>query len=243
MEGGRIAFAVSEAMQRRDLNGDGDTGDDVLHVYDFAADRLVNVGAAVDHGPGFGFDGSHVVFQDAERGSLQVYDVAAGQAVDIGYSVTSFTLVDGWVVFGVFEPDGVDLNDNGESSDEVLHLYDIGAAHTVNAGLALRILWSGIASDGGRVAVPVPEGDQGRDLNADGDLKTTYCIGSTVAPRPRSTSVLRCPISRFSRTLVPKRSGSRSLSMSRTRRALTSTGMETPKMRWCTSTSPQPVRC
>jgi len=41
-----IAFRTSEAMQRQDLNGDGDTDDFVMQVYDMRTRRLINTGQA-----------------------------------------------------------------------------------------------------------------------------------------------------------------------------------------------------
>lgn len=48
----RVAFTVSEAGQgRRDLNGDGDLNDAVLHVHDGATGITVRVGFAVGGSP------------------------------------------------------------------------------------------------------------------------------------------------------------------------------------------------
>ena len=47
LDGERMAFLVREARQgNTDLNGDGDTGDAVLHLHDAATSATVNVGLA-----------------------------------------------------------------------------------------------------------------------------------------------------------------------------------------------------
>jgi len=86
LDGNTVAFPVSESAQDdTDLNGDGDTSDFVLHVYDISGDTATNVGLAMDFGGQL--DGNTVAFLVSES-----------------------------------DQDGTDLNEDGDSSDSVLHL-------------------------------------------------------------------------------------------------------------------------
>ena len=143
LDGNLLAFHVFESAQgNTDLNGDGDTNDLVLHVYDHTAvTPVTNIGLATV----FGFsqlDGNLVVIPVSEAGQgsdlngdgdtndrvLHVYDHVTGTTTNIGLAVGfGFSPLDGnLVAFAVNESDqgNTDLNGDGDTSDEVLHVYD-----------------------------------------------------------------------------------------------------------------------
>jgi hypothetical protein len=176
----RVAFQVSEFEQGdSDLNGDGDASDQVLHVFDAARGRTTNVGLATSH---FALD-AFLVSEFDQGGSdlngdgdafdqvLHVFDAARGRTTNVGLASESGFRFDGTrIVFSVFEgaQGGSDLNGDGDAFDQVLHVFDAARGTTTNVGLATDFFSPEL--DGTRVAVRVPEAEQGgSDLNGDGD--------------------------------------------------------------------------
>lgn len=175
------AFAVSEVAQGGiDLNGDGNTFDLVLHHVDIAGGAITNVGLEVStvaiegnliHGLVFEFfygqdlngDGDlsdNVPYLvDAEQGTVLVLTSAANSPIQA---------TDGFVVYAVLEASvGADLNGDGDLGDLVTQVLDVAAGTTTNTGLAQH---TQLLCEGPYVALVVPEGPQGADLNGDGDL-------------------------------------------------------------------------
>lgn len=111
-DGDLVAFTIPERADGRSLNGDGDTDDDVLFVYDGAADDRRLIPQAVrDFVVG---DGRFVAYRVSECGQ--------------GGTTTSAHCPTG----------GTDLNGDGDADDDVMFVYD-GATHsTRNLGLAVR---------------------------------------------------------------------------------------------------------
>ncbi|MEM7308018.1 MAG: hypothetical protein AAF682_15170 [Planctomycetota bacterium] len=181
VEGGYAVFAVSEAGQGdTDLNGDGDTTDTILHVYDAAAGATTNVGVGC---PLYYAGDGHVaiVGDEAMSGDLNgdgdalefvflVYDLAAGTltALDIGGVIARWS--DGLLFLEAREIDGstVDLNGDGDLNDNILHVYDPATGALLDTGMASRVEETGVVA--GRVAFRGLEYEQGTDLNGDGDL-------------------------------------------------------------------------
>jgi len=93
-----VAFRTREAAQGgSDLNGDGDTADDVLQVYDLVARRVISTGQAV------------------RPCQLEACDPR------VPYRVLNDT-----VKFLTFEPDqGEDLNGDGDANDLVLQTFNV----------------------------------------------------------------------------------------------------------------------
>jgi hypothetical protein len=187
-DGVRVAFTVSEADESRaDLNADGDTDDHVLHLYEPASGDTVNVGLATDT---FRLDHDRValaVSEAAQGGQdmngdgdaldrvLHLYDAASGETVNLGLGVSGLgvdsrlELQGDLVAFAVDEgtQGDWDLNDDGDTDDDVLHVHDVASGETVNLGLDT----SDPHLQGDLVAFSVYEGSQGeRDLNRDGDV-------------------------------------------------------------------------
>jgi hypothetical protein len=64
-----------------------------------------------------------------------------------------------------------DLNNDGDTTDGVLHLYDAATGTTENVGLAAA---PRVYDDGRFVSFAIPEVEQSaRDLNGDGDTRDT----------------------------------------------------------------------
>lgn len=182
-DGNYLSFTVLESSQAAtDFNGDGDTADAVLHLYDAASSSITNLSlpfAGVPH-----FDEAVVAFAVSESGQgdsdlngdgdaddrvLFMYDLAARTLTNLQFAVPyDPELRDGLLVFSVYERDQAmtDLNGDGDTWDGVLHVYDVASGALQNVGL------SGVDYhiDGKVVAFNVSETAEGRtDLNGDGD--------------------------------------------------------------------------
>lgn len=109
---------------------------------------------------------------DASDYVLHVHELATGQTRNLG--LTSFAFdVDGPVVaFLVDETTqgGADLNDDGDASDQVAHVFRAGVAQIVNLKIATGPETIGPHVSGNLIGIPVEELAQGEtDLNGDGD--------------------------------------------------------------------------
>lgn len=201
LEGSLVAFRVFENLQgARDLNGDGiPTGDAVLHVYDFASDRLFNTGLPVHDDSSlpsaFEVEGNRVVFiahelsqNDRDLGGhpaakgeiLHLFDLNNPSPVtSLGFDASGGFQVEGTrIVFAVNESQqgAGSLNSaDSDSTDTVLHRLDLGSPAQ---SLALAVFQftatvpRGFLFDleGDFVAAAVSEVGQGVDLNGDGDI-------------------------------------------------------------------------
>jgi len=192
--GDLVAFAVSESGQSADLDGDGASDDQVLHVHRVSTGVTTNTGIGVPpvgvlpvvlgdrlclttvdeigigpagadrNGDGDVADQVYAVY-DAQTGTTRNLGLAAFALVNLPQVAT----VEGNVaLFGVAEWDqGIDLDGDGDLFDFVLHRYDAGAASAVSLGLALE---PGPIALGPRHALfLVDEASQGLDLDGDGD--------------------------------------------------------------------------
>ncbi len=180
-DGNLLVFHASENSNgATDLNGDGDTGDDVVHVVDVIAGTVTNLAlsshdAAVDHGraaflaseigQGADLNGDGDQFDEV----IHVYDQAASATLNLGLAGSSVALKSDLVVTSVpewFEANA-DLNGDGNVFfDSVVYVHDLLTGTTRNLGV------TGFAREihGGRVTIRVSEAAHGgRDLNGDGD--------------------------------------------------------------------------
>lgn len=178
------AFLVDEqANGAHDANGDGDTDDWVLHVYDAARERVTNLGVAVwtfelgesllaydvseAHQGGLDRNGDG----DTHDSVLEVVMLPGLQRFAPGLATGSFYQVRGELVaFGAVEAaqGGTDLNGDGDGSDHVLHLAKPRSGGLWNLERAVPF------SKGYVLAPPylgyrVDEQAQAKDLNGDGD--------------------------------------------------------------------------
>jgi hypothetical protein len=134
---GRLAFSVPESSQGgRDLNGDGDDDDLVLHVFELRTGAVTNTGLAVPT-------------------SVERAVAAAGQRLVASVRESS--------------QGNVDLNGDGDTDDAVVHVFDSARGRAVNLGLAEDANAFLFQVGAGVALVPVPEANQRADLNRDGD--------------------------------------------------------------------------
>ena len=184
-------FMVPEFLQGVDLNGDGDTGDSVVHAYDRAADSITNLGipslrlapdrdgngdvfafAAFEAAQGAGADWNG----DGDSNDLVLHAWIAPSATlrNLGFPVRAqfddsafVEIVGSRIFFGANEAyagSGADWNGDGDANDLVLHVHEVRSATTRNAGLALAQNSAGFDHppiDGATIAFIVPEADQG----------------------------------------------------------------------------------
>lgn len=183
LAGDWIAALTSEAAQGgADLNGDRDTADLVAQMYQISTRKWTTTGlessAEYVLTPRLLVTATDEVKQGRRdlNGNTrpqdivaQVWDLAAGKAINTGLECSGGIAADG-VVVGVCVQEsagGVDLNGDRDTKDGVAHAFTLGAAKPVN----LRADASGgIAATGGRVMISCSEQEQaGADLNGDGD--------------------------------------------------------------------------
>jgi hypothetical protein len=182
-----VAFSVSEAADGgADLNGDGDSVDSVVFVYDLVQGTSHNLGLA-QHAQFLSItaEGSLVgclvgeVAQgqdlngDGEIKSIvpHVYDHSQGLVINLGViSLSTPVLGQGLAVYLAPEGPGVDLNGDGDFADRVAQMLDPVKGTTTNTGLAGYIP----TLTDTHLILPVREQDQGgMDLNGDGDAMDT----------------------------------------------------------------------
>lgn len=178
---GVLAIGVDEYAQgQTDLNGDGDTLDDVWHTFRLAGKSVQNHGlTAVTVEPVHG----HLAVPVREAGQgqtdlngdgdandrvLHLVRLSNGSATNFGLATIGLAPAGRHLAALVYEVDqgGADLNSDGDGGDRVVHLVDVASYTSFNLGLAS----SGLIVDGARVVVQVSESAQGgADLNGDGD--------------------------------------------------------------------------
>ena len=150
LEGDLLAFIVDEEFEgNTDLNNDGDIADNVLHVHDFASGTTTNLALAVRKATDFRLNGGLVAmavsesFQDNEdlNGDfdssdevLHLFDGSDGSVTNLEYAIQGFQLESNRIAFGVREDRHfvADLNQDDDTLDLVLHLYDNATGTTRN---------------------------------------------------------------------------------------------------------------
>jgi len=189
-EGGVLAFAVSEADQGADLDGDGRWTHDVVHVYEhgrarplalelatralpLVQDGRVLVSALEDGRVDWNGDG------DRTDQAMLVVDARTGAARSLGRAVSAARAEGELLAFEYFEGEqgGVDLDGDGDLGDAVLEIHDLDNPFRFRARVPDVVdFWVA----GGLVGLYASErpldGNNGRgtvdagvDLNADGD--------------------------------------------------------------------------
>ena len=177
-----LAFRVSESGQGgTDLNGDGDLWDlGVAHAYLFGPGLTVNLG---HEGLLLTAEGTKVALVVRESGQnatdfngdgdafdnvAHVFDVSRSTTTNLGLDGNLLEFKDGFLAFNVSElrQGGTDLNGDGDSSDNIVHVFDAASGVTIGFGLPtnLPLLGSGV------VTFTVSERSNGfADLNGDTD--------------------------------------------------------------------------
>ena len=185
-----VAFPVEERFPAAgDLNGDGDTRDDILHVYDRAAGMVRNTGLDHDIQEPLAISGNLVAVRVIEHrlGSvggqdlnndgditsdrvLHLYDAATNTTQNLGLEASIELEFEGnLLAFSVSERNqgDIDLNGDGDALDAVLHVHDTITGISTNLGVSVFKLGK---ISGQRVAFKVQEDSEGVDLNGDGDM-------------------------------------------------------------------------
>lgn len=201
MEGSENLWALSVDERRQsdgDLNGDGDTDDSVLFVYDLALGSLDNQALALGSGlpccgPFLTATSALVAAGVSEAGQgnldlngdgdaddvvLHVYDHRTGLTMNTGLAVlpasreASTFIGDGYVAFVVPEAaqGHQDLDGNGASDGQVLHVYDSRTRLAANVG---REIGEVLLFRAGCFGYNVNEARLG-DLNGDGDSEDPF---------------------------------------------------------------------
>ena len=182
LDGNIIALSVTESRQgNTDLNGDGDTSDNVLQYHDIGTGITTNVGIATGIIPNISGNFISFTVPESSQGNLDlngdgdtsdnivhIHDIASAITTNLGLA-SFFPVMDGnLVAFSAFESfqGNTDLNGDGDTSDGVVHVHDVSTGITTNVGIAILRLNVG----GDLVGFTVPESSQGiADLNSDGD--------------------------------------------------------------------------
>ncbi|MEQ8762634.1 MAG: hypothetical protein RL885_01820 [Planctomycetota bacterium] len=178
--GDTAIIAVSELGEGQDLNGDGDTSDNVLAYRDLGSGQTVFSGVTL-YSTDFWFDEDRLVCLASEAadridyngdgdrsdGVVVAFDRQSGALVNSGLAATRFEVIgDHALVLVPEQGQGEqDLNGDGNISDEVLAELDLVTGLT-------RIIGSTIISletDGECAVVILDERDLGEDFNGDGD--------------------------------------------------------------------------
>jgi hypothetical protein len=175
-----LYVSVLEAQQgQRDLSGDSDTNDEVLHRVSFQGGTVTNLGAVGR--PAYAW-GGHLVFSTDEQHQRrdlngdgdrldtvwQSYDEASGTITNSHLALPGgIWFSQGLVAIGVSEnAQNADLNGDGDRTDTVLHAWRLGVAAPVNLHFAIQGIAQVLASD--RILFSLSETQTG-DRNGDGD--------------------------------------------------------------------------
>jgi len=190
----RVAFAKSEFVQGMDLNGDGDTGDWVLHLHDRELGITTNLGVPIYVVDGRHVDSHLLPFKVEERAHgntdlngdgdhqdvvLHVLDMTTGQVVNLAEAVDRENnpfAFGSRVAFGALETS--DYNGDGDQYDTIGHIFDAGTGALTNLGLALSDPNEApTIGSGDQVLVGAYEYSQGGiDVNGDGDLSDSFVV-------------------------------------------------------------------
>lgn len=192
-----FALLASESADGVDYNLDGDTFDNVLHLYDARTGELLNLGFARSGNLSDDLWNEELLALtvselnqgsqdlngdgDAEDELLYLYDVAARRSIGfVGSAALSTELVQGRYVAYLRDEDaddGADWNGDGDTTDEVAFLYDAVAATSRNTGLATIDSLLAPSNDqtsflANVLVVTVDELAQGNtDLDGDGEVR------------------------------------------------------------------------
>jgi hypothetical protein len=174
-----VALLVSEADEGADLNGDSDSSDWVIHLYDGDTGTTTNLALAIN-GWVIGERLAAIAVSESMQGAvdlngdgdfsdrvLHVFDRTTGTITNTFLDSSAIAVGGAFVAFLVSEWGGADLNGDGDAFDLVLHVYDAGSGTTSNLQLAAGpVLVAGNAL----VTFRVSEAQQGNvDRNGDGD--------------------------------------------------------------------------
>lgn len=166
-----MAMVVDEWMSNEDLDGDGLIGGSILFTYNFQTGELVNAKLRVvgdrSFGLGLRVDGDNVLIDD-EDGDLAFWSDNLRTSRSTGYSSFGMVSHPTGVIFSVNESfEKLDLNNDGDLDDSILHWLHYGSQSLRNLRVSAL---PNLALETG-IVVSVFEGQDGQDLNGDGDVE------------------------------------------------------------------------
>jgi hypothetical protein len=179
-----IAALASEAGQgNKDLNGDGDTGDVVVQLYQVSTGKWTSTGLEGSAGMEITPKLVAIAVEEAKQGAkdlngdgdtmdtvCEVWDLAAGKAQNLGMDCSEGLAADGDLVGFVTNEasqGAKDLNGDGDTQDAVVQAFSLEKGKTVNVS---RDGTGGLVAASGKLAFACSEEDNGKkDLNGDGD--------------------------------------------------------------------------
>ncbi|MBN1418557.1 MAG: hypothetical protein JXP34_07245 [Planctomycetes bacterium] len=179
-----LAYTVPETFRGRDLNGDGDMGDAVVHVRNLSTGRTTSLQVA----GGFVewvFPGEWLRFGVSEAGQGEdlngdgdtedsigrLYNPKTGATANLGVSGYGEGALGEWLILHVRESEeGRDLNRDGDTKDTVIHVRNLTRGETTNLELAEDSGRIWVAA--GRILFEVSESKQGQDLDGDGETRS-----------------------------------------------------------------------
>lgn len=182
LENGFVAFRASEAGSGTDLNGDADSNDFVLHIYDTQSGTLTNTG--LEASGQIHVSGNYVAwtvfelaqgFTDLNGDSdvndfvLHLADMSMGTVANLGLAGSDPVIVGDTLGVRVLESkqNMTDLNGDLDANDGVLHLIDIPSGVVTNVGVDAA---AGFVMNGNRVVFAASEANENNsDLNGDND--------------------------------------------------------------------------
>jgi len=149
-DGNFIVLQTYEQSISTDLNGDGDTSDTVLRIFDITTSTITNTGLVSSYYPKI--SGNKIAFVTNESAIstdlngdgdqydaiLRIYDITTSTVTntDLQY-VQSFAIDRNVVVASIYESfAGIDLNGDGDKLDHLLRIYDIATSSTINTNIS-----------------------------------------------------------------------------------------------------------
>lgn len=176
-----IAEETQEGFYGTDLNGDGDSSDSVLQLFDAATNTVTNLGAAIwsnqfqivdgvlFYGYSEFYNGRIDLNGDGDIADriLHSYNPATGVTVNFGLSAFPQIIQSNLLIYGLSEYyTPYDYNEDGDSFDWVFHMLDLNTQETTNFGIASQ----GIYAIGPKFVLMINEETEGAtDFNSDGD--------------------------------------------------------------------------
>ena len=209
---GFVSFRLNEGAEDRDLNGDGDRQDTVLHVHDARRGTTRNLGLAVRAWAQDGALIAAAVSESAQgvdlngdgtiRGTIpHVYEADRQRLTPLSIEAYSGFHVEGRrVAYQVEEREAGDLNGDGDDDDGIVQVYDVDTGQvedTVHASDAWVV-------DGSLLFIHVMELANGdADLNANGRHDDSFLqFHDLDTGRVRVTSQRDCNVVSFGEDLA-----------------------------------------
>lgn len=182
-DGTRVAMRVAESADGIDLNGDGDTADPVVAVFDARTNELTHLGHAAASF-GLSVDGDVAAFRvpeeydgktdlngdgDVDDDVWHAYSFETGTVSNLLTDSFTVSILAGRVGYRVRESVvGADLNGDGDLHDRIPRVYDSASGEVLQASTAATTLGPWLLAD--RLLYFASEASNGgADLDGDGE--------------------------------------------------------------------------